>query len=70
MKLDSAKFQADVATLKQGKLAKALGITRPTLLDRIKNTDNLKLTEFLAICTELNMPYTSFIVDAAQGETE
>ena len=70
MKLDSVKFKAYIEPLKQGRLAKSLGITRPTLLSRIKNTDNLKLTEFLAICTELNMPYTSFIVDAAQGETE
>ena len=68
MKLDSVKFKAYIEPLKQGRLAKSLGITRPTLLDRIKNTDNLKLTEFLAICEELNMPPTSFLVDAAQGE--
>ena len=66
MEFDSVKFKAYAKGLKQQDLAKTLGITRPTLLDRIKNTENLKLTEFLTICVELNMPPTSFLVDAAQ----
>ena len=65
MKLDSVKFQAYAKMLKQQDLAKTLSVTRPTLLDRIKNTDNLKLNEFLAICVELNKPPMFFFVDAA-----
>ena len=70
MKLDSVKFSVYAKNLKQKDLAKALSLSRDALRLKLKDTTRLKLTEFLAICTELNMPPTSFLVDAAQGETE
>ena len=70
MKLDSVKFRAYAKLLKQQDLAKAVSISRDSLRLKLKDTTRLKLTEFLAICEELNMPPTSFLVDAAQGETE
>ena len=68
MKLDSVQFYAHAKTLKQQDLAKTLSISRDALYRKLEDTSRLKLTEFLAICVELNMPPTAFFVDAAQGE--
>ena len=68
MKLDSVEFYAHAKTLKQQDLAKTLSISRDALYRKLEDTTRLKLTEFLAICVELNMPPTSFLVDAAQGD--
>ena len=70
MKLDSVEFYAHAKTLKQQDLAKTLSLSRDTLRLKLEDTTRLKLHEFLTICGELNMPPISFLVDAAQGETE
>ena len=42
-------------------LAKALGLSYPTMLAKLKNTGSFKLSEFESLCNYLNIGLNEFI---------
>ena len=42
-------------------LAKALGLSYPTMLSKLKNTGSFKLSEFEGLCNYLNIDLNEFI---------
>ena len=55
------RFQKMCRTVSPSEIAAALGITRQTVNNRLKDLSKLTVGEFLTICEVIEEPYESFI---------
>ncbi len=67
MKLNHDHFRKMCRTVSPTKIAAALGITRQTVNNRLKNTTKLTVDEFFAICEVIDEAPETFI---EKGETQ
>ena len=61
MKLNQDHFRKMCRTVSPTEIAEALGTTRQTVNNRLKNLTNLTVDEFFAICEVIEEPYETFI---------
>ena len=67
MKFNIPKFAKLCRTVSQPKIAKALGISAQAVSQRLRNLENIRLREFLAICEVIDEPIETFLTEK-EGE--
>ena len=61
MKFNQPKFEKQCRTVNRSDIAERLGVTPQAVSQRLKNLDNIRLREFLAICEVIDESYENFI---------
>ena len=60
-KLNTARFETFCRGVPRATIAEALGVTQQAVSQRLANIDNIRVREFLAICSSLKEDHNLFI---------